>query len=135
MAMALSKGRGSFAEINITPMADVVIVLLIIMMMTVPFLNDGRVRNLPETVQAQNLSGQIVLSVAADASLDVDGHRLAREELLAHLESLVAVARDRRIQVKVDRELSYESLAPVLAICRQAGANEIAFVTRPKAAR
>jgi len=134
MSMAVSKQRGSMAEINVTPMADVVIVLLIIMMMTVPLL-DGRVSNLPETVQAQNLSGDVVLSVAADATLDVGGRPIAKDELLGHLQSLVALSRDGRIQVRVDRELAYSALAPVLAICRQAGAEEIAFVTKPKPSR
>jgi biopolymer transport protein ExbD len=133
--MALSKGRGSFAEINITPMADVVIVLLIIMMMTVPFLNDGRVRNLPETVQAQNLSGQIVLSVAADATLDIGGRRVALDELGDQLQPLLASSRDGSLQLKVDRELAYSALAPVLTACRRAGASEIAFVTLPKPSR
>ena len=135
MAMSVSKGRGSFAEINITPMADVVIVLLIILMVTVPFIKEGRVRNLPETTQSQSLAGEIVLSVAADATLDIGGRPIAKDELLDHLQSLVALSRDGRIQVKVDRELAYSALAPVLAICRQAGAHEIAFVTLPKPAR
>jgi biopolymer transport protein ExbD len=135
MSMAVSRQRGSIAEINITPMADVVIVLLIILMVTVPRINEGRVRNLPETAQSQDLTGEIVLSVAADATLDIGGRPIAQHELLDHLQSLVALSRDGRIQLKVDRELAYAALAPVLAICRQAGAEEIAFVTKPKPSR
>lgn len=135
MAMAVSKQGGSIAEINVTPMADVVIVLLIIMMMAVPFLNEGRVRNLPETVQAQNLGGQIVLSVAADATLDIGSKPVLLTELPERLATLLAASRDSRIQLKVDRELAYSALVPVLGVCRRAGASEIAFVTLPKPGR
>jgi biopolymer transport protein TolR len=135
MAMSTSSAGGRIAEINVTPMADVVIVLLIIMMMTVPLLNDGRVRNLPETVQAQNVSGEIVLSVAADATLDIGGRPVALGELPERLEPLLAATRDGRVQLKVDRELAYSALVPVLAVCRRAGASEIAFVTLPRPQR
>jgi biopolymer transport protein ExbD len=135
MAMSTSNPRGSIAEINITPMADVVIVLLIIMMLAVPFLDHSRVRNLPESIEAQRIGGQVVLSVAVDASLDIGGRGVTLEQLREHLRSVVGAARDSRIQLKVDRELSYSALAPVLAVCQQAGASEIAFVTLPRPGR
>ena len=135
MAMSTSSPGGRIAEINVTPMADVVIVLLIIMMFTVPFLNEGRVRNLPETTQSQRLSGEIVVSVAADASVDLGGTRLERDELFVRLRSLLADSREPRVQLKVDRDLAYSALLPVLTECRRAGAAEIDFVTRPRPTR
>jgi biopolymer transport protein ExbD len=133
MAMSTARERGCIAEINVTPMADVVIVLLIIMMVAVPLLGEGRVQDLPQAARAAKVSGALVLSVAADASLDVDGRVIALDELLPRLQAALDDSRvGRTIQLKVDRDLPYAALASVLAVCRRAGAEEIAFVTRPK---
>lgn len=76
--MAGPRSKDRIAEINVTPMADVVIVLLIICMVTVPMIDEGAVRRLPEATHTRpEERGPVVVSVAADASVFVGDSRMA----------------------------------------------------------
>ena len=126
--------KNRIASINVTPMADVIIVLLIIFMVTVPMMDEGPVRTLPEAVQVRSQDrGPIVVSIAADSSLFVDGARLTNpKELSARLRAGLEVSAERLVHVKADSNLPYEKVAKVLEMCRAAGAAEVALIAKPR---
>jgi biopolymer transport protein ExbD len=129
-------GTGSkdrFADINVTPMADVMIVLLIIFMVMTPILGEGPVRNLPEAAHTRaHEEGPLVVAIAADASVFVGDARVANTLELSNTLLRELGGGHRQVQVKADAGLPYDEVARVLDACRAVGADEIAFVARPR---
>jgi biopolymer transport protein ExbD len=128
-----SGAKGRIADINVTPMADVIIVLLIIFMITIPTIGEGPVHNLPRAAHTRGQEeGPVVVSVAADTTVFVDGSRVADARELAKAVGRALQGSSRLVQVKADAELPYAEIARVLDMCRAAGAEEIAFIARPR---
>ena len=133
MAMAISRTNGRIADINVTPMADVMIVLLIIFMVTIPIINDGPVRHLPEAANTKREdTGPIVISIESDATVSVGGKSLASEALAAALRQAFSASTNRLVHVRADARLSYSAVLQGLDVCRAAGAQEIAFIATPR---
>jgi biopolymer transport protein ExbD len=126
------------AEINTTPMVDVMLVLLVIFIVTAPLLTPAIRLDLP---RAQGRAGQaaestVLLAIDAQGQVYWDGEALDSDEALgermrqaAQTESLPS------LQVRADREVRYERLAIVMAAAQQAGLSKLAFVTAPTDAR
>jgi biopolymer transport protein ExbD len=134
MAMTTAARGGAIAAINVTPMADVMIVLLIIFMVATPLIGEGRVRKLPaaETV-AEKKQERTEVWLTADHSTYLGGNRLAsiadllprlRERLDARPEA------ERVVHVKADADLPYAEVRRVLDLCREAGAEQVALIAR-----
>jgi len=135
MAMSLETERGGpVAAINVTPMADVIIVLLIIFMVTVPMLGqDDRVR-LPDARNSGDLgqSGALVIRIRDDGSVLVGDRRLDTLALLAvELRDRPELVPEsaRTIRIEADQSLPYSRVREVLDACREAGARELLLVT------
>jgi biopolymer transport protein ExbD len=136
MAMAVPAGRRKvIAEINVTPMADVMIVLLIIFMVTAPILAGPPVRLPPAANPLAQRGERIEIVVKASGEIAVGGLSFSGPESLA---AWLAARRDSTsapvVLVQADRGLGFAAVAPVLAACRQAGAFEVALATerRPR---
>jgi biopolymer transport protein ExbD len=127
------RGGSAFAEINVTPMCDIMIVLLVIFMVVTPMLNQERHLEPPASRTARGLAGQegpLVL-VRADGRIELAGEAMASTtELTIRLSGLVdpAAGRDRLVRVKADRGLRYGQVQAVLAACRAAGARHVALL-------
>jgi biopolymer transport protein TolR len=134
MALSLADGRGRIADINVTPMADVMIVLLIIFMVTVPIIRDGPVANLPDAAHARVESeGAPVVSVSGSGALFIDGlPMLSLDDLQLALQSSLANRADKTVHVKAEPDLDYVEVGRVLQACRRAGAQSVALVTKPR---
>ena len=139
MAMTASRGSGkAIGDINVTPMADIMIVLLIIFMVMTPLIDDNGVR-LPAAANAVDKNrdgGAIVVSIRRDATvalgtdpLDNLGELALR--LTERLDTLPEGA--RLVQLRADDALPYSAVWKVLEICRQAGAEEVALLARRSA--
>jgi biopolymer transport protein ExbD len=124
---------GFRAEINVTPLVDVVLVLLVIFMVVTPLLKQEAPVELPITKhgQAASESRQLTLSIAADGSLSLDGEALARDRLPERLESVFRERADRTVFLAADRSLSYATVVEVIDACRAAGVTAIGLVTQP----
>ncbi len=135
--MAMSVGRprsGSIAEINVTPMADVMIVLLIIFMVTAPIIAGAPVR-LPEAAQAsEHKAERIEIALRNDGSIGIDGMTLASVELLAaYLEARSPAPESFLVLIQADRDASYAEVARVLSACRQARVGQVALAAALRA--
>ncbi len=133
-------GRGRrvyrpMSEINVTPMVDVMLVLLIIFMVTAPLLTSGVKVDLPKT-EPTPLSEDIQpLSVTIDGQgrLWLQDTEVAREELVPRLEAITAANPETRVFVRGDRGINYGLVMEVMGELAAAGFVNLALVTEPVA--
>ncbi|HNX71892.1 ExbD/TolR family protein [Rivihabitans pingtungensis] len=119
------------AEINTTPLVDVMLVLLVIFLITAPVLQQAVVLDLPQASAAPLPAPPRVVRVALNAGGQVfwDDAPLPHEQLAA---KLAAVAADQpELHLRADRHTPYEAVAGLIACAQQAGLVKIAFVTEP----
>jgi biopolymer transport protein ExbD len=136
MAIAVGNGRaGAKSEINVTPLVDVVLVLLIIFMVVTPQLKPGKEVQLPPapgTKDAPATAPALVVSVTADRQVFVDAAtQPAGAALQAQLEQALRAQPGRRIVVKGDRSLTYGEVRRVMRESRDAGAKGVALAVDP----
>ena len=133
-----SKG-GVMADINVTPMADIMIVLLIIFMVITPMLQKGVDVRLPtagNTKEKKDEQKTITVAVKKDTTTFLNGVRLEKQEdLVAQLkERLEDVAEGSRVlYLKADAELPYSEVMKVMDLAREAGVEEVALIAEQKA--
>ena len=138
MGVSFSKrhNRGSLAEINITPMVDVMLVLLIIFMVTAPMLQQGLAVNLPQasTPAIKRTNKDVVLSIKQDGKVYVgdDDEAVAMESLQDHIKQLLELSPEKAVYIKADATLEYGSVIKVMALAKQAGAERIGMLTQPE---
>jgi biopolymer transport protein TolR len=132
MAMDVGNRNGStIASINVTPMADVMIVLLIIFMVTIPIIDQGRAQ-LPPAAHAKELEeAAFVLEIDAQGQLAIEGTWVG-EVASALREVALRVGADpvRPIEIKADRDVPYRTVASVVDACRGAGAETLLLATQ-----
>jgi biopolymer transport protein TolR len=136
MAMGPARGkRTPIADINVTPMADVMIVLLVIFMLATPVLVRPPV-SLPDAAHAiERKEQRVEVVVRASGEIAADGLVFAGPQSLTDwLSARRAGGLTQIVLVQADRGAAYGAVAPVLAACRQAGVEEIALAAehRPK---
>jgi biopolymer transport protein TolR len=126
--------RSPMAEINVTPMVDVMLVLLIIFMVTAPLLVAGVPVNLPDS-KAGALDQEakpVQISLEADGSLHVDDQALAPADLGPRLAAIAASSREPggpRIFLRADRALDYGRVMAVMGEINAAGLRKVALVS------
>jgi len=131
--MELRKKRPLIAQINITPLVDVMLVLLVIFMVTVPLMQQGVQVALPQ-VAAQSLNvvhEQVALVIPANGAVQLNGASVAVSELSDKLTVLLAVDPDRSVHVRADKSVPYGRVAEVMAAIQKAGTKKIGLVTEP----
>lgn len=126
------------AEINTTPLVDVMLVLLVIFIITAPLFHQAVPVDLPKVDSTKLDDKPRVVSVAIDGEggVFVDGERLDRDEvhgLESRFLSIVAAGGDPELHLRADRGTRYERVTEVLAAAQKAGLSKIAFVTEPSA--
>ena len=123
------------SEINVTPLVDVCLVLLIIFMVVTPLLQKGVPINLPVTASPEktpDTDKQLQISVKADGTVYVGPNVVRREQVRSELEAIHLRAPDREIAVKGDRKVKYGDVLDVLKACREVGFNDVGLIAQPK---
>ncbi len=122
------------AEINITPLTDVFLVLLIIFMVTSSVIaNTGKNVKLPEAQQTSATPPKAVnVTIAADGTVQVDGAAVAREALRSAIEAALAKTEERGVILRGDSEIPYGDAVFVLDQAQLAGAKTFALATAKK---
>jgi biopolymer transport protein TolR len=135
--MSLKPANGAVrSEINVTPLVDVCLVLLIIFMVVTPLIQAGVKVDVPKTVSAPSMpqaQDQLNVSIEADGSFWISGSRTAEEDLHNALAALHEAKSDRDVIVRGDRHLQYEKISEVLATLSDVGFTRIGLVTERKA--
>ncbi len=121
-------GGGIVAEINITPLTDIFLVLLIIFMVTSSaMVESGPSVNLPEAGSTSSDSKGVVVTVDETESLFVDGTPTDRETLRIALQSAIAQSDNKRVVLEGDRTVILADVVYILDEARNAGATEVAI--------
>jgi biopolymer transport protein ExbD len=134
MAMSTGGGGGLTNDINVTPMIDVLLVLLIIFMLVVPMarkaidvqLPDPTPTNAPATPNAD----QIVLSVNKDGSYAINKEAVTKERLQARLKEIYDPRPDKIIFVKGDPKVKYQDVIFAMDVARGSGVKVIGFTPK-----
>lgn len=138
MGMQVGKKGGAIAEINVTPMADVIIVLLIIFMVITPMLQKGVDVKLPvagNTEDRKEENTKVTVAVKLDLSTYLNGVLLSdRSQLLPQIEERLqdVPEGERLIYLKGDEGVEYGEIMKVMDLCREAGVEEIALIAEPE---
>jgi len=127
---------GIVAEINVTPLTDIFLVLLIIFMVTSTALTQqGTKVNLPRAGTGGAEPASIIVTATADHHLELNGKPIAREALLPALQSALAGAAEKHVILQGDRSVILEDAVQIMTTAKEAGAEKIAIATEPKAAK
>ncbi|MDX2030958.1 MAG: biopolymer transporter ExbD [Blastocatellia bacterium] len=139
MAFTNRNGRTqtALAEINVTPLVDVMLVLLVIFMVTAPILQTGIQVNLPKTREAQNSEAtpeSLIVSIDKEGSIYFSGRNERQavnvNDLPRLLEERLVDSKERRVYVRGDGDTPYRVIAYVLDQAKRARAN-VSLVTEP----
>jgi len=128
--MMVGSSRRPMAEINVTPLVDVVLVLLIIFMVTAPFLQGGLEMDLPKVAtRGLDVHEGLIVSVRADRTVAV-GNRIVA---LSGFEGALARAgaSQRPVFLKADQRVPYGVIVDVIARMRRSGVSSLGLVTQP----
>ncbi len=122
------------ADINITPMVDVMLVLLVIFIVTAPLLTTGVNVKLPQTTKARSLpqdNKALTLYVEKSGNLTLNEAAITLDALGARLKSVREANPEVRIYVKGDTDVPYGSMMQIMSEVTAAGITQVAFVTEP----
>jgi biopolymer transport protein TolR len=123
------------SDINVTPLVDVCLVLLIIFMVVTPMLQKGVPVNLPVTEAPEktpDTEKQLQISVKADGSVYLGPNVVRKDQVEGQLKEIFERTPDREIAVKGDRLVKYGDVLDVLKACREVGFNDVGLISQPK---
>ena len=118
------------AEINVTPMVDVMLVLLVIFMITAPLLSVGVPLDLPKSRAAQLSEPKkpVIVSINREGEAFIGDERIGTEELEGRLTALAAEDPSRIVYVRSDRTNTYERLMDMLGLVNHAGFSKVSLI-------
>jgi len=136
MAMDLGGAKGGVkSDINVTPLCDVMLVLLIIMMIVAPLLQQGVSVQLPKasnTVDKPETQGQTVVAIAKDKSMYVNAKPVQEAEMAQRINELLENSKEKIVLIKAYTEVEYGAVMAAMDQLRQAGIEDIGLITDPK---
>jgi TolR protein len=123
------------ANINVTPLVDVCLVLLIIFMVVTPMLQKGVPVNLPVTEnpdKTPDTEKQLLISVKADGSVYLGSNVVRKDQVETALKEIHERTPDREVAVKGDKLVKYGDVLDVLRALRETGFNDVGLIAQPK---
>ena len=134
MSMAVGSGSGPKSEINVTPLVDVVLVLLIIFMVVTPLLQKGFDMEIPKETQAEVIldptSIQLILTIKADSTMFLNKDEVNRNNLVEEVSKAITGRKQKVVFIQADGDLDYGYVIMLMDLVRQAGVEQVALVTR-----
>ena len=122
---------GIVAEINVTPLTDIFLVLLIIFMVTTTVMQDeGKNIDLPQAAQSEETPDGVTVSVNLEGQIQVNDRVVSEEDLLPALERSLEIARQKVVILRGDRRVLLGQAVNILDLAQQAGAKGIALATQ-----
>jgi biopolymer transport protein TolR len=125
--------RGTMSQINVTPLVDVMLVLLVIFMVTAPMMQQGVQVNLPKT-QAKALPPQeetVMVSLDKGNRIFINKDEIASGDLQARLSGIFANRAKKEVFLKADRDVPYGEVVKIMAEIKGAGIERLGMVTEP----
>ena len=127
--------RMVLSEINVTPLVDVMLVLLIIFMVTAPMMQQGLDVELPQTSNSgvPTTDEPFVISIRKDGVIKAGDAVLRMNNLKTKLEAIFATRKNKQVYIQADAKVDYGAVAEVMGEIRAAGIYSIGLITLPKA--
>ena len=133
MGISRATGRTTMNEINVTPMVDVMLVLLIIFMVTTPLIQQGVEVKLPDAAAApvEGDAEKLVISVDANRKIFIGTAPVEFDELETKLKLNEKAQRDKEVYLQADAAIPYGSVMAVMAAAQRAGIKNVGMLTDP----
>ena len=130
-----SGSRTVLSEINVTPMVDVMLVLLIIFMVTAPMMQQGLDVQLPETSNSgvATTDEPFVLVIKKDHTIHAGEAQMKLATMQSKLKAIFSTRKNKQIYIRADRDVDYGTVAAAMGEIRAAGIYSIGLITLPKA--
>jgi biopolymer transport protein TolR len=133
MSMDVGGAKGGLkADINVTPLVDVMLVLLIIMMLIAPMLQKGVDVKLPQAANSTDkpeTQEQTVVAVTADKRMFLNGIPIREDDLLSQIQTLLESKKEKVVLIKADEDAPYSAVMATMDRLRQAAIENIGLVT------
>jgi biopolymer transport protein TolR len=133
MAISVGRGRrGGFRDINVTPLVDVMLVLLVVFMVTAPLLTTGLRIDLPEVKAASTpvKDARLLISITKEERV-----LFGEEDVTSHvddaLKNSARVQKERELYIRADKDARYEIVAKVVAAARNSGVESLNLLVEP----
>lgn len=135
--MAFSTGKDSsdvVSEINITPLVDVMLVLMVVFILTAPLLNNAVRINLPKTstTEPANPTKSVTVSVDGASKIYIDKREVDLAALEPELKSVVATNPELAVSLQADEGVPYRAVAKVIANIQRSGVTKLSVLTQPE---
>jgi biopolymer transport protein TolR len=135
MAADVSSSRDAttISQINVTPLVDVMLVLLVIFMVTAPIIQQGVQVNLPQT-KAGAITGSeepVIVTVAKNGKVYLNDNELSLSELGTKLRAIKKLQADKQVYLRADQDVRYGIVMQTIAEIKQAGIERLGMVSRP----
>jgi biopolymer transport protein TolR len=135
MAFDVSSNRSSttISQINVTPLVDVMLVLLVIFMVTAPIIQQGVQVNLPQA-KAGPVAGAedpLVVTIAKNGRVYLNDNVVTVDELSERLRAVKKIKADKEVYLRADQDVRYGIVMRTIAAIKQAGIERLGMVTRP----
>jgi biopolymer transport protein ExbD len=140
MGMSVTSGGGApeddkpMSEINTTPLVDVMLVLLIIFLITIPVITQSVKVDLPKAANIPTQTKPENINIAVDASGNVYWNTAlvpTQEALLERLKAVAVMDPQPEVHVRGDRGTKYEFIGRVIVLCQRSGIQKVGFITEP----
>ncbi len=128
------KSRTVLNEINVTPLVDVMLVLLIMFMVTTPLMQQGIDVDLPKTSSSgvETTDEPFVLTISADRKITAGKQLIAMNDLQGKLKAIFEKRKNKQVYLQADKKVDYGYVAEAMAEIRAAGIYNIGLITLPK---
>ena len=132
MGMQAGSSEDAITEINVTPLVDVCLVLVIIFMAVAPFAVDQGLKTLQASARAQvgkvAATQNVKVTMTRDGKLAVNGRAVARERLPSVLAGAIAASRDKMVLISAHQKNRVSEVVGVMDVAKQAGAGKVALL-------
>ncbi|WP_332813055.1 ExbD/TolR family protein [Ramlibacter sp.] len=122
------------SDINVTPMVDVMLVLVVILIITAPLMASSLRLDLPRAQGAQPTDAQrfVTVGITPAGEVFLDDRPVSAEQLAQALAQAAARSRDTEVQLRADRTVPYGKVVEVMGAAQKAGLNRIGFIAQPR---
>lgn len=129
-----NKTRMVLSEINVTPLVDVMLVLLVVFMITAPMMQQGIDIQLPKTATSgiETKSEPLVITIKQNQTILIGETKVAMASLREKIQGIFKTRKDKQVYIKADRKVDYGVVAEVIADIKAAGIENVGLVTLPK---
>jgi biopolymer transport protein TolR len=133
--MSMGGQTGVKSEINVTPLVDVMLVLLIIMMIVAPLLQQGVTVQLPKatnTTEKPETQGQTVVAITSDGRFYVNTVEVSKDRLQARIAEIFETSETRVVIIKADVDVEYAAVMDAMDQLRKSGIEDMGLITDPE---